>query len=138
MRNDPKIAAPPKPIPEWVMTYESWKPVANCTTSMLGPQRALNSQRSNKRTRNIISSMEGLKSNNYIPSRKLGVEVVNDLVTFLLPEETDLTLIPQNDYSRLPPHPTPRLNHYPSLQEMSQVLYGLLTSMLSVEDHVRF
>lgn len=47
--------------------------------------------------------MKDIKPNTCIPSRKLRLEVVHDLVTFLLSVGTNLTLIPQNDYPRLFP-----------------------------------
>lgn len=47
--------------------------------------------------------MEEIKPNTYIPSRKLRVEALNNLMTFLPSEEADLNLIPQNDYSRVFP-----------------------------------
>lgn len=45
--------------------------------------------------------LSGGDKTEYLHSRKLRIEVANNLVTFLLSEETDLTLIPQNDYPRL-------------------------------------
>lgn len=80
---------------------------------MLGVQRSLDSQRSTKRTRNAGHAGVPPQWRRY---RKVRVDFVNDQVTFLLSQ----TL--------------PSLDPFPSL-EMSQVLCGLLTSMLSVRDH---
>ena len=48
--------------------------------------------------------------------------------------EADLILIPQNDYPRL----FPSLTIVQSLEKMSKVHYGLLTSMLLIRGHTRF
>ena len=80
---------------------------------MLGAQKTLCSQRSTNRPRKVNQAGE------YPQSRKLRVDLVNDLVTFLRSVEADLTpfaieadlpQIPQDDYPRLcPPRPLPIL-----------------------------
>lgn len=45
--------------------------------------------------------------------------------------EVHLTYSPQKGHPRVPPS----LDHFPPLKEMPQVLYAMLTSMLSVRDH---
>lgn len=87
--------------------------------------------------------MEMTKSNTRNPTRKLRVDFVNNLVTFLLSVEADLTYLCHrgrplpNSLEQLS-QTLPSLDHYPSLGEIPRVFYGLLTSMLLVRDDTRF
>lgn len=80
---------------------------------ILGAQRSLYSRRNSKRSRDVdhagmFPHLRRYKTNACIPSRKLRVEILKILVTLLLSEVKDFTLVPQNNYSRIFP---PRLLH---------------------------
>lgn len=93
----------------WVPPFNT---IHHLPYTKLGPTpvvdtRALHSQRNTKEPGMLIMQggllMEERKPNTCIPSRKLRLEEVCDLVTFLRSVGTDLTPIPQKDYSRLFP-----------------------------------
>lgn len=82
---------------------------------MLEEPRSLNSQRNTERTKNVNQAGEYLqqkrqKSNACISSRKLRVDFVNDLMTFLLSVESDLALLLLSKSPKMiiPDSPLPR------------------------------